>query len=383
MQGRVTIDSLEDPVFTASAAAPARGRDIEGAGPADVSFLNRFSGATRVALGFLAGALFALAPVYYYSMGRDAGLRTSPATQGGDPVPAASADYGGKPNRFASRMTYELTHLPEEPPRVARVAPSPAALPASAQVAAAPVAAPPTIAPVSTPAPAPAVALPVPIPLPAVVAPQPPAAAAKAPAVPAITAQPEPVALPGPRVANARPIRVEPLDSRDTTRAIAKEARKPEVAEAPREPQQKAATAAQRTQLAVAPSSTAALPIAQAPAADGEGDIVAGRFAATREWLGTAPETTHTIQLMGMNSEAQLRNHLKALAKTLEPGKIFVFRTMAQGKPAISVVYGAFPDKKVALQALEKLPPTLTANRPVLRTVNGIRAEMKQHGTSY
>ena len=111
-------------------------------------------------------------------------------------------------------------------------------------------------------------------------------------------------------------------------------------------------------------------------------DIVEGRLAATREWLAAAPQTTHTIQIMGTNNDAYLRNQLKVLAKILEPNKIFVFRTVAQGKPAVTVVYGAYADRKGALQALQKLPPVITANRPVLRTVNGIRTEMKQHGTS-
>ena len=92
-------------------------------------FLNRFSfegklsGTARVVLGFVAGALFALLPVYYYYMGRDAALRTLPGAAreaGGAREPQRSSspagDEPGAPNRFAARMTYELTHLPEEPP---------------------------------------------------------------------------------------------------------------------------------------------------------------------------------------------------------------------------------------------------------------------------
>ena len=109
-------------------------------------------------------------------------------------------------------------------------------------------------------------------------------------------------------------------------------------------------------------------------------DIIEGRLSATRDWLAAAPQTTHTIQIMGSNNEQQLRNHLKSLSSVLEPNRIFVFRTVAQGKPATTVVYGAYPDRQSALRALAKLPASLTANRPVLRTVNGIREEMKQHG---
>jgi septal ring-binding cell division protein DamX len=46
----------------------------------------------------------------------------------------------------------------------------------------------------------------------------------------------------------------------------------------------------------------------------------------------------------------------------------------------MTVVYGGYADRQAALQALDKLPPSVSANRPVLRTVNGIRSELKQHG---
>ena len=111
-------------------------------------------------------------------------------------------------------------------------------------------------------------------------------------------------------------------------------------------------------------------------------DIIEGRISATRDWLAAAPQTTHTIQIMGSNNEQQLKNQLKSLAAVLDPNRIFVFRTVAQGKSAITVVYGAYADRESAVRALAKLPPSLVANRPVLRTVNGIRAEMKQHGKS-
>jgi septal ring-binding cell division protein DamX len=111
-----------------------------------------------------------------------------------------------------------------------------------------------------------------------------------------------------------------------------------------------------------------------------DGDYIESRFQATREWLAGAPQTTHTIQLLGTNSEAQLRGHLQSLSKVLEPGKLYVYRTMAQGKPSISVVYGAYSGRQSALQALDDLPSAAAAYKPVLRTVNGIRAELKQHG---
>ena len=116
------------------------------------------------------------------------------------------------------------------------------------------------------------------------------------------------------------------------------------------------------------------------PSGAADRDIIEGRLSAARDWLAAAPQSTHTIQIMGANNERQLRSHIKSLSAVLDPNRIFVFRTVAQGKPATTVVYGAYADRESALRALAKLPSSLTVNRPVLRTVNGIREEMKQHG---
>jgi septal ring-binding cell division protein DamX len=163
-------------------------------------------------------------------------------------------------------------------------------------------------------------------------------------------------------------------------------------AEAPkRAAETPAPSAAARSNVAIATVIPGASPIGPPPEAKAEpqkakseaapanGDVLGSRLSATREWLAGAPQTTHTIQLMGTNSEEHLRSQLKALSKLLEPSKIYVFRTVAQGKPALTVLYGAYADRQAALQALEKLPAPIAANKPVLRTVNGIRAEQKQH----
>lgn len=383
------------------------------------------TGTTRLVIGFVLGALFALLPMYYFFMAREAEFRGGGATE-----PLAAADgpsrRGSEPaknasNPFAARMTYELSQLPEElpPPR-----PKP---------------------------PAPQIAL---------------AQPAKSAAVPA-PAVPREDAVATPRVVNARPITAAPPDARDSTREMGREARRPDYQElapkappkalvqtpAPRviegrdievtpspptatptrpiaaasvntrqeieaerrRPADNAAPASARTptgkkpvesRTAVAAAPTSAVmpdspPAAQSPkvatavppkfvvvtpppsaAETVPGDLVSGRLAATRDWLSAAPPTMHTIQLMGAGSEAQLKIHLRALAKSLDPARIYIYRTVAQGKPSITVVYGAYPDRQSALQALEKLPAEIKANKPVLRTVNGIRVELKQHGTS-
>jgi septal ring-binding cell division protein DamX len=368
----------------------------------------KLGGTARLLLGFIIGALFVLVPTYSFYMGREAALRgdggahDQPLALAVEPrgvtVEPVSASGGSKP--FASRLTYELSRAPEERPAIAaKPVPARAAAPTASVARAA-----------KAPLPAPAAAL----------------------------SETSPSAE---RVANAKPISSVPPDPRDRTAEIEKEAQNVEYREAPRRPSTPAlataprvfegraielkpapkapdaasrttaangspaprpepeaeriagvtpikppAKAAAATVVAKAPGSAAGTraartedaPAGAAPAPSGD---VQARLDVTRGWLASSPPTLHTIQLMGTNSEEQLKAHLKSLAKVIEPSKVYLFRTKAQGKPSITVVYGAYADRRSALDALEKLPPALAANKPVLRTVNGIRAEMKQHNT--
>ena len=341
---------------------------------------HKLSGTARLFAAFVIGAVFALAAMYYFFMGRQASLReghAAPERALAAPAPLRDSPAAGADSvPFASRMTYELSRLPEEPLVVAARAPAPAAPPAPS------------------------------------------------PGENGVPAEGRVEA----RIADARPISTRPPDPRDRTAAIEQEAKRAEYsdtsrrdASAVRAPRvfegrdvdpaasKRAGTPTKPIGADLPPSpafpqaavpvpgvtpitrpEAASQPLATAkgvpPAPPEGGDksaaaSVDSRFAATREWLQSAATTTHTIQLMGASSEAQLDAQLKSLGRMLEPSRLYVYRTRAQGKPSITVVYGEYADRKSALQALEKLPPPLAANKPVLRTVNGIRAEMKQHKT--
>src|SRR5688572_16864741 len=88
-----------DPADTRPSMSP-------GHAPTPAPVESRFSGNVRLALGFVAGALFALTPMYYYSKGREAALRDATAAQAEAP-PAALVES----SRGAA-----------EPPRGARTA---------------------------------------------------------------------------------------------------------------------------------------------------------------------------------------------------------------------------------------------------------------------
>jgi septal ring-binding cell division protein DamX len=116
-------------------------------------------------------------------------------------------------------------------------------------------------------------------------------------------------------------------------------------------------------------------------AAEGS-DLLESRLQATREWLMGEAHTTYSIQLMGTNDPQQLKGLLNGMGKVIEINKVFVYRTLARQKPSLTVLYGSFDNRRAALEALDKLPGSLKTNRPILRTVQGIRAEIKQHQAS-
>ncbi|MGZ5118877.1 MAG: SPOR domain-containing protein, partial [Burkholderiales bacterium] len=228
------------------------------------------------------------------------------------------------------------------------------------------------------------------------------------------------------KVANARPIYATPPEPRDTTREIEKESLRPyreparqqpqaptlpaqprivegrDLVLPPKKPAEKTSVE-RRAQPSAGGASTPGAPprSTQEPSeraaraagakaavaarstsgdsAQASADVVESRLAATREWLRSAGPSTHTIQILGASNDEQLRAHLKTLFGVLEPSKVYVFRTRAQGKPSVTVVYGAYADRTSALAALAKLPAPAAASSPVLRTVKGIRAEILQN----
>jgi len=123
-----------------------------------------------------------------------------------------------------------------------------------------------------------------------------------------------------------------------------------------------------------------ATPVATAPA--GSSALLEARLAATTAWLAEAKPQTYTIQLLGSTDDQQLNQHLKTISNSIEINSLFVYRTVAKGVPSLTVVWGSFDNQLEAREAMTKLPPFLKAYRPLLRTVQGIKAEVRDQKTS-
>ena len=114
-----------------------------------------------------------------------------------------------------------------------------------------------------------------------------------------------------------------------------------------------------------------------APAAVADStDTLEARLVATQKWLSQQDKNTYSIQLFGSENPQQVTQHLNTIGKFVEIKEFFVYRTIAKRKPSLTVLYGSFNDRRTALDALAKLPAPLKTYNPILRTVQGIRAEI-------
>ena len=118
------------------------------------------------------------------------------------------------------------------------------------------------------------------------------------------------------------------------------------------------------------------VPVDKLPAADANSaDLLEARLAATARWLAREKPRTFTIQLLGTNNRTQLEGYLASLDPLIGLDRVFVYRTVAGGRPWLAVLYGRFSGRAEAQRALAQLPARLKSQHPYLRSVQGIRAE--------
>lgn len=132
------------------------------------------------------------------------------------------------------------------------------------------------------------------------------------------------------------------------------------------------------TSSVAAPQTRAPVPVSEA-----REDLLELRLAATTGWLARQRDDAWTIQLLSSASNTDLKNYLNSLGKSIEINDIFVYRSHADIKPAnakptlLTVLHGAYDSRGAAERAMASLPGNLKSNRPLLRTVQSVRAELK------
>ena len=109
------------------------------------------------------------------------------------------------------------------------------------------------------------------------------------------------------------------------------------------------------------------------------GDVLEQRLLATEQWLADQNATMYSIQLLGTNNPELLRDYFKTIAKYLEIEKVYVYRTVANQRPSLTVLYGNFVNRGEVNRVLQSLPEELKTNRPYYRTIQGVRSEIARH----
>jgi MSHA biogenesis protein MshM len=132
------------------------------------------------------------------------------------------------------------------------------------------------------------------------------------------------------------------------------------------------------TAASVQPSDAPETSSVQVPGLDAvpAADLLEQRLLATDRWLAEERASVFSIQLLGSTDPDMLRKYLSTLRNYIDTDRIFVYRTMANRAPSMTVLYGAFPARAEAVESLDRLPDELKANRPYIRTVQGIRSEL-------
>lgn len=207
-------------------------------------------------------------------------------------------------------------------------------------------------------APAPKVAT-----LPATVAPATPAAAAPAAATPAVT----------------------------TPATVA-----PDAAPAPRPAEPPAQAALPRTAAAPQPAAEATKPATTAPAGSdpalqprtrenavpkpAPGSLAESRYAAGQALVDAPGDRRYVVQLMMTDARdpAYLEYYLRDAARTLKEDDLFVYPSGNADSPRVGVLYGSFRTRREATEALNALPSGLRQFRPYVRTVEGVKNDMRR-----
>ncbi len=79
----------------------------------------------------------------------------------------------------------------------------------------------------------------------------------------------------------------------------------------------------------------------------------------------------YTVQLIGSSSEAAVIRFIRKHGIEKESA---YYSTMRNGQPWFTVVYGSYPSREVAHQAVQRLPPSLRNASPWLRSFRDIQA---------
>ena len=118
-------------------------------------------------------------------------------------------------------------------------------------------------------------------------------------------------------------------------------------------------------------------PEAQPPA---RGALARERFAATQEWLKTAPGDYYAIQVLTVKDSelARLEGFLLRVSRMVPREDFRVYSVKIDGVQCYRAAYGLYPSLEETRAAMRELPPLLAAQKPYYRSVERMRSQNRQ-----
>ena len=109
-------------------------------------------------------------------------------------------------------------------------------------------------------------------------------------------------------------------------------------------------------------------------------NIIDGRVTITKEWLKQANSDDYTIQLILIDDDydEQLTDYIEMAKQYLDIDQIYIYQAIIRERKMFSVLYNAYADWDIAVKQLQALPASMKISGPYLRTVKGIRADIRK-----
>jgi septal ring-binding cell division protein DamX len=104
------------------------------------------------------------------------------------------------------------------------------------------------------------------------------------------------------------------------------------------------------------------------------------RFAATQQWLRTAPTGHYTIQLLTVSAGdiSVMERFLRQAGELVEINEMRVYSVKLNGQQHYSATYGLYPSLEETITAMGGLPSSFKARGPYHRSVTLMRRQNQE-----
>ena len=105
------------------------------------------------------------------------------------------------------------------------------------------------------------------------------------------------------------------------------------------------------------------------------GPLTRQHFSQFDQWIETAPRQHYFIQLLATDAHhtGEIEGFLNRATEVLDPADLRAYRSSLSGTDRVGVIYGDFPSREAASNAMQALPDSIKAAQPFPRQVAKLR----------